>query len=117
MVAEPAGSMAWYSALPGRAEWMGSSGAIQRNRDGVPVWDGEPSTLEEFTEACLRYEPERRDTCVAQGLPASCGVQPNASSWGARLTGYPMKEEFEDSSRSFALEEDNPKFRKCRSYL
>ena len=67
MVAEPAGSMAWYSALPGRAEWMGSSGAIQRNRDGVPVWDGEPSTLEEFTEACLRYEQtvvrEKRYLC------------------------------------------------------
>ena len=42
-------------------------GAIQRSRDGVPIWNGEPSSLEEFTEACLRYEQtvvkEKRYLC------------------------------------------------------
>lgn len=67
MVAEPESSLVMYSSPPGRQESGGSLGAIQRNRDGVPVWNGEPSTLEEFTEACLRYEQtvvkEKRYLC------------------------------------------------------
>ena len=67
MVAEPDSSWGMYSSPPGRQESGGSFGAIQRNRDGVPVWNGEPSSLEEFTEACLRYEQtvvkEKRYLC------------------------------------------------------
>ena len=67
MVAEPESSLVMYSSPPGRQESGGSLGAIQRNRDGVPVWNGEPSILEEFTEACLRYEQtvvkEKRYLC------------------------------------------------------
>ena len=69
MVAEPGRGMeVWYSSLPGRQESSGSGQqGIQRNRDGVPIWGGDPSLLEEFTEACLRYEQtivrEKRYLC------------------------------------------------------
>ena len=66
MVAEPAGSV-MYSKPPDRLEWTGSNGTIQRNRDGVPMWNGDPTLLEEFAEACLRYEQtvvrEKRYLC------------------------------------------------------
>ena len=66
MVAEPAGSV-MYSKPPDRLEWTGSYGTIQRNRDGVPMWNGDPTLLEEFAEACLRYEQtvvrEKRYLC------------------------------------------------------
>eukprot|EP00435_Cladocopium_sp_Y103_P049558 s102_g15.t1 len=67
MVAEPAGSEAMYSPLHGRGESSGLDGAIPRNRDGIPIWNGEPALLDEFTEACLRYEQtivmEKRYLC------------------------------------------------------
>jgi len=56
-----------YSKPPDRLEWTGSNGTIQRNRDGVPMWNGDPTLLEEFAEACLRYEQtvvrEKRYLC------------------------------------------------------
>jgi len=67
MVAEPGGSLGWYSNPQGRFESSGGQLGIQRNRDGVPIWNGEPGLLEEFTEACLRYEQtvvrEKRYLC------------------------------------------------------
>ena len=66
MVAEPEGSV-MYSLPPGRGESTGMDGAIPRNRDGIPIWNGEPANLDEFTEACLRYEQtvvkEKRYLC------------------------------------------------------
>ena len=68
MVAEPMeGFYSGHSNLQSRLESSGSYGSIQRNRDGVPIWDGDPALLEEFTEACLRYEQtvvkEKRYLC------------------------------------------------------
>ena len=67
MVAEPEGSEAMYSSLQSRGEFSGLDGAIPRNRDGIPIWNGEPALLDEFTEACLRYEQtivmEKRYLC------------------------------------------------------
>ena len=66
MVAEPAGSN-MYSRPSDRWESTGSREAIPRNRDGVPMWSGDPALLEEFAEACLRYEQtvvrEKRYLC------------------------------------------------------
>ena len=66
MVAEPAGSN-MYSRPSDRWESPGSREAIPRNRDGVPMWSGDPALLEEFAEACLRYEQtvvrEKRYLC------------------------------------------------------
>jgi len=67
MVAEPEGSEAMYSSLQSRGEFSGLDGAIPRNCDGIPIWNGEPALLDEFTEACLRYEQtivmEKRYLC------------------------------------------------------
>lgn len=58
---------ALYSNLQSRSESTGSYGSILRNREGVPIWSGEPALLEEFAEACLRYEQtvvrEKRYLC------------------------------------------------------
>eukprot|EP00435_Cladocopium_sp_Y103_P056856 s442_g19.t1 len=51
MVAEPAGSEAMYSKPSDRWEFPGSRESIPRNRDGVPMWGGDPALLEEFAEA------------------------------------------------------------------
>ena len=58
----------WYSGPQGRSEFSsGSIGAIQRNRDGVPTWNGESMLFEEYVEACLLYEQtvvrEKRYLC------------------------------------------------------
>ena len=58
----------WYSGQPGRSESVtGSVNAIQRNREGVPIWSGEAILFEEYVEACLLYEQtvqrEKRYLC------------------------------------------------------
>ena len=58
----------WYSGPQGRSELAtGSTGVIQRNRDGVPAWNGDAMLFEEYVEACLLYEQtvvrEKRYLC------------------------------------------------------
>ena len=107
MVAEPGGSLGWYSNSQGRFESSGGQLGIQRSRDGVPIWNGEPGLLEEFTEACLRYEPtvvrEKRYLCgprIANELrgPARRVLLGRSADWlsydgGVRLLIEVLREE------------------------
>ena len=107
MVAEPGGSLGWYSNPQGRFESSGGQLGIQRSRDGVPIWNGEPGLLEEFTEACLRYEQtvvrEKRYLCgprIASELrgPARRVLLGRSADWlsydgGVRLLIEVLREE------------------------
>ena len=57
-----------YSGLQSRPESSGSFvTGVQKNKDGVPIWNGESTVFEEYAEACLRYEQtvvrEKRYLC------------------------------------------------------
>ena len=45
----------WHSGPQSRPESMGSYGAVQKNKDGVPVWSSDASSFEEYVETCLLY--------------------------------------------------------------
>ena len=57
----------WSSGPQGRSELSSGSTGIQRNRDGVPAWNGDAMLFEEYVEACLLYEQtvvrEKRYLC------------------------------------------------------
>eukprot|EP00439_Symbiodinium_sp_Y106_P044791 s8571_g5.t1 len=33
-----------------------AAASVSRGRDGIPTWDGTPSSFEEYSEQCLNYE-------------------------------------------------------------
>ena len=57
---------ALFSGPPGRFESFGGS-HVTRSKDGVPIWNGDVASFEEYVEACLMYEQtvvrEKRYLC------------------------------------------------------